>query len=54
ADNTLWDGKVLSAVKANDHQTIAIMEFNDFIAKDDRVEKVLLPFRDGLTIMRKK
>ena len=54
ADNTLWDGKVLSAVKANDHQTIAIMEFNDFIAKDDRIEKMLLPFRDGLTIMRKK
>ena len=54
ADNTLWDGKVLSAVKSNDHQTIAIMEFNDFIAKDERLEKVLLPFRDGLTIMRKK
>lgn len=54
ADNTLWDGKVLASVKANDHQTIAIMEFNDFIAKDTRIEKVLLPFRDGLTIMRKK
>lgn len=54
ADNTLWDGKVLSAVKSNDHQTSAIIEFNDFIAKDERIEKVLLPFRDGLTIMRKK
>lgn len=54
ADNTLWDGKVLKTVDANDKQTIEIMHFNDFIATDDRVEKVMLPLRDGLTIIRKK
>jgi len=54
ADNTLWDGKVLKAVDSNDKQTIEIMKFNDFVAKDSRVEKVMLPLRDGLTIIRKK
>ena len=54
ADNTLWDGKVLKAVDANDKQTIEIMHFNDFVATDKRVEKVMLPLRDGLTIIRKK
>jgi predicted O-methyltransferase YrrM len=54
ADNTLWDGKVLKSVEPNDAQTIAIMSFNDYVAKDKRVEKVMLPLRDGLTIMRKK
>src|SRR5450759_2203382 len=49
ADNTLWDGKVLKAVDSNDKQTIEIMKFNDFVAKDSRVEKVMLPLRDGLT-----
>lgn len=54
ADNTLWDGKVLGDVKPNDEQTISVMNFNDFVAQDDRVEKVILPLRDGLTIIRKK
>ncbi|MDO9154567.1 MAG: O-methyltransferase [Paludibacter sp.] len=54
ADNTLWDGKVLKRVDANDVQTIEIMRFNDMIARDNRVEKVILPLRDGLTIIRKK
>ncbi len=54
ADNTLWDGKVLKKVEPNDKQTIEIMRFNDFVAKDMRVEKVLLPLRDGLTVIRKK
>ena len=54
ADNTLWDGKVLKPVDANDRQTIEIMNFNDFIATDSRVEKVLLSLRDGLTLIRKK
>lgn len=54
ADNTLWDGKVLQEVEPNDKQTIEIMRFNDFIAQDYRVEKVMLPLRDGLTIIRKK
>lgn len=54
ADNTLWDGKVVQKVAPNDHQTIEIMKFNDFVATDTRVEKVMLPLRDGLTIIRKK
>ena len=54
ADNTLWDGKVLKPVDANDKQTIEIMRFNDFVATDKRVEKVMLPLRDGLTVIRKK
>ena len=54
ADNTLWDGKVLKQVDSNDKQTIEIMRFNDFVATDQRVEKVMLPLRDGLTIIRKK
>ena len=54
ADNTLWDGKVLKMVEPNDKQTIEIMHFNDFVATDPRVEKVILPLRDGLTLIRKK
>jgi len=54
ADNTLWNGKVLKAVEPNDKQTIEIMRFNDFVAADPRVEKVILPLRDGLTLIRKK
>lgn len=54
ADNTLWDGKVLEEVKDNDKQTQGILEFNTFIASDDRVEKVILPLRDGLTLIWKK
>lgn len=55
ADNTLWDGHVLEEhPHASDWQTIRIKEFNDFIASDQRVEKVILPLRDGLTIIRKK
>ena len=54
ADNTLWDGKVLKMVEPNDKQTIEIMRFNDFVAADARVEKVILPLRDGLTLIRKK
>ncbi|MEG1660524.1 MAG: class I SAM-dependent methyltransferase [Bacteroides sp.] len=54
ADNTLWDGHVLETPSATDHQTIGIKTFNDFVARDQRVEKVILPLRDGLTIIRKK
>lgn len=54
ADNTLWDGKVIRPVEHNDKHTIEIMHFNDHIAKDERVEEVMLPLRDGLTIIRKK
>lgn len=54
ADNTLWDGHVLEESHSNDYQTIGIKKFNDFVATDTRVEKVILPLRDGLTIIRKK
>lgn len=53
ADNTLWYGKV-SDPACHDQQTAGIMAFNDFIALDQRVEKVILPLRDGLTIIYKK
>ena len=54
ADNTLWDGHVLEKPRPTDHQTIGIEAFNDFIASDGRVEKVILPLRDGLTLLMKK
>ncbi len=54
ADNTLWDGKVLKKPEENDKQTIEIIKFNAFVANDERVEKIMLPLRDGLTIIRKK
>ena len=54
ADNTLWDGHVLEQPRNTDAQTIGIKAFNDLVAKDERVEKVILPLRDGLTIIRKK
>lgn len=54
ADNTLWDGKVLEEhPKESDLQTRGLQIFNDYIAQDTRVEKVILPMRDGLTIIRK-
>ena len=55
ADNTLWDGHVLEEQPhRTDLQTISIKAFNDLVARDARVEKVILPLRDGLTIIRKK
>ena len=53
ADNTLWDGHVVEKEYDHDHQTQGIRAFNDYVAKDERVEKVILPIRDGLTIMIK-
>ena len=53
ADNTLWDGHVVDAAYDHDHQTRGIKEFNDFVATDPRVERVIVPLRDGLTIIRK-
>lgn len=53
ADNTLWDGHVVEE-GARDAQTLGIMAFNDLVAADQRVEKVILPLRDGLTLIRKK
>lgn len=55
ADNTLWDGHVLDRnPKECDLQTRGIQAFNDFVAKDARVEKVIFPLRDGLTLIKKK
>ena len=54
ADNTLWDGHVVDEAYDRDRQTQGIETFNDHIARDERVEKVILPLRDGLTLIRKK
>ena len=54
ADNTLWDGKVLEPPHPADKQTAGILAFNDKIKADQRVEKVILPLRDGLTMIWKK
>lgn len=52
ADNTLWDGHVIDPTYDHDSQTQGIRQFNDFVAHDKRVEKVILPLRDGLTLIR--
>ena len=52
SDNTLWDGHVTEAEYDNDRQTVGIRRFNDHITSDQRVEKVILPLRDGLKIIR--
>lgn len=54
ADNTLWDGHVVDHAYDHDRQTQGIETFNDYIAADTRVEQVILPLRDGLTLIRKK
>lgn len=54
ADNTLWYGKILEPVAANDWQTKGIITFNEKLAADTRVEKVIMPVRDGLTLIQKK
>jgi len=54
ADNTLWDGHVVDVSYSKDHQTQGIVDFNDHVAQDARTEQVILPLRDGLTIIRKK
>jgi len=54
ADNTLWDGHVVDTAYDRDPQTRGIRLFNDHVARDTRVERVILPLRDGLTLIRKK
>jgi predicted O-methyltransferase YrrM len=55
ADNVLWSGKVINTqVPDNDKDTISLKAFNDFIFTDKRVEKLLLPIRDGVFVIRKK
>ncbi len=53
ADNTLWGGKVAGHSAHPDEQTKGIMQFNDFVKNDSRVETFILPIRDGITILRK-
>jgi caffeoyl-CoA O-methyltransferase len=54
ADNTLWSGKVLDEPAPDDFYTKGILDFNSLIRNDNRVEKVILPLRDGMTVIRKK
>ena len=54
ADDVLWDGKVYATPPPHDAQSVGIITFNDAISKDPRVEAVILPLRDGLSIIRKK
>lgn len=54
ADDTLWDGKVYATPPAHDAQTKGLIDFNDLLAKDTRVETVILPLKEGLTIAIKK
>jgi caffeoyl-CoA O-methyltransferase len=54
ADNTLWSGKVLKPLVPGDEQTAGVVAFNGMVKNDSRVEKVILPLRDGLTVIRKK
>ena len=54
ADNTLWDGHVVDPAYSRDHQTHGIEQFNDYLCLDQRTEQVILPLRDGLTLVRKK
>lgn len=53
ADNVLWSGKVLDE-KQTDKDTLNMKAFNDYIAEDNRVEKIILPIRDGVFVIRKK
>ena len=52
ADNTLWDGHIIDPAYDKDKQTVALRAFNDKVAQDERLEKVILPLRDGLTIIK--
>lgn len=54
ADNTLWDGHVVDPAYDHDHQTVSIRQFNDHVAADPRVETVILPERDGMTLIVKR
>lgn len=54
ADNTLWSGKVIKDPSNDDHLTKGIIDFNTYIKNNKNVEKVILPLRDGMTLIRKK
>ena len=52
SDNVLWSGKVLEPLQKNDLSTKILLEYNQLLNNDPRVETVLLPIRDGLTVSR--
>jgi len=52
SDNVLWSGKVLEPLQKNDTSTKVLLEYNELLKNDPRVETVLLPIRDGLTVSR--
>ena len=52
SDNVLWSGKVLEPLQPNDISTKVLLEYNELLKNDPRVETVLLPIRDGLTVSR--
>jgi len=54
SDNVLWSGKVIEPLKEDDFSTKALLEYNTILKEDKRIETVILPIRDGLTISRKK
>ncbi len=54
SDNVLWHGKVVEAIAEKDKSTKAVLEYNTLLKNDPRIETVVLPIRDGLTISRKK
>lgn len=54
ADNTLWDGHIIDPAYDKDKQTLALRAFNDKVMQDKQLEKVILPLRDGLTIIKKR
>jgi predicted O-methyltransferase YrrM len=54
ADNTLWDGHVVDPAYDKDKQTLGLRAFNEKVEEDDRFGQVILPIRDGLTIIRKR
>ncbi|MDT0646140.1 O-methyltransferase [Zunongwangia sp. F260] len=54
SDNVLWSGKVVEELKPDDESTKALLMYNEMLANDTRVETIILPIRDGLTLTRKK
>jgi predicted O-methyltransferase YrrM len=54
ADNVLWSGKVIEDVKSNDKDTQVILAFNQYVQEDERVKNMILPFRDGIMMVRWK
>lgn len=53
-DNTLWDGHIVDSAYSRDPQTKGVALFNDIVRADPNVEKVMLPLRDGITLIHKK